>query len=97
MKSILQKTILAFFFITASHIVMAQQFSPQQVLDDLTVEQIKEVNALGRISEKSVTSPIYDFKLSKILTPAQARKYNALKDGEKQSGSTNYPFNIDSK
>lgn len=100
MKSLINKTLLSvavMSVMSATFLASAQQFPPQKVLTDLSATQIKEINALGRISNKEVTSPVYDFKLSKILTPAQAAKYNELKDGPRQSGKVDFQFNIDSK
>ncbi|HIW05721.1 MAG TPA: hypothetical protein H9889_00090 [Candidatus Ignatzschineria merdigallinarum] len=100
MKSIMQKALLSaaiMMAMSATYFATAQQFPPQKVLTDLSQEQIKQINALGGIPNKDVTSPAYDFKLSKILTPAQAARYNELKDGVRRNGKVNYEFNIDSK
>lgn len=101
MKQLTQKAVLSFVVMSAmaaAQITLAQQLSPQKVLDDLTSEQTKQIFALGLIPNKNITSPVYDFKLSKILTPAQAAKYNQLKDGNRDHHKAiDFPFNIDSK
>lgn len=96
MKNLTKKILLSMAIFSAVHIASAQQFPPQAVLDDLTATQIKQIKALGPIPNKDVTSPVYDFQLSRILTPAQAAKYNDLKDGERRpTRDINYEFNID--
>ncbi len=97
MKNIMKATLIAFASLSIAQFASAQQFPPQKVLTDLSQEQIKQINALGGIPNKDATSPQYDFHLSKILTPAQAARYNELKDGIRRNGNVNYEFNIDSK
>ncbi len=98
MKNLMKATLVSFAVLSVASIASAQQYAPQQVLTDLTAEQVTAINGLGRISNEDVTSPAYDFHLSQILTPAQAKQYNDLKDGPRQTaGSVNFPFNIDSK
>lgn len=101
MKQLTQKAILSLVVMSvmaAAQITMAQQLAPQKVLDDLTAEQTKQISALGRIPNHNPTSPAYDYHLSKILTPAQAAKYNQLKDGNRDNHQPiDFPFNIDSK
>lgn len=98
MKNMTKMVLITFAGITLSQFAAAQPFAPQKVLDDLTTEQIKAIHSLGPISNKNTTSPIYDFKLSKILTPAQADKYESLKNGERFPARTiQYQFNIDRK
>ncbi len=99
MKNFTKKALLTIAIVSSAHIAVAQQLPPQKVLNDLTAEQVKEINALGGISNKEVVSPVYDFKLSKILTPAQLTTYNQEKDGARHHSpnGVNYQFNIDSK
>ncbi|HIW05720.1 MAG TPA: hypothetical protein H9889_00085 [Candidatus Ignatzschineria merdigallinarum] len=97
MRNIMKAALIAFASISIAQFASAQQFAPQKVLTDLTPEQVKQINALGGIPNKEVTSPVYDFHLSKILTPAQVARYNELKDGTRQTGTVDYQFNIDGK
>lgn len=100
MKNFTKKALLSVAIMSvmsATYLATAQQFPPQKVLTDLTESQIKAINALGPIPKNDPTSPAYDFKLSQILTPAQAAQYNKLKDGERRQGKVDFPFNIDSK
>lgn len=92
------KALLTLSLIGTANLVMAQQFSPLAVLDDLTPKQVQQIQALGPIPNKETTSPVYDFKLSKILTSSQVHQYNTLKDSKSTNQrSESYTFNIDSK
>lgn len=92
------KALLTLSLLGTANLAMAQQFSPLTVLEDLTPEQTQQIHALSAIPNKETTSPVFDFKLSKILTPSQASQYNALKDSKStDQRPESYTFNIDSK
>ncbi len=99
MKNLMKAALVSFAIVSVSGIAGAQQLAPQKVLTDLTAEQVKQINGLGRISNsEATTSPVFDFKLSKILTPAQLAKYNQEKDGVRYASTSKHNmFNIDSK
>ncbi len=99
MKNLMKAAIVSFAMMSVASIAGAQQLAPQKVLTDLSAEQIKQINGLGSISNsEATTSPVYDFHLKTILTPAQQQKYNQLKDGDRHASTGKHNmFNIDSK